>query len=182
MDKEILRDNLLSKMSALDTNEILSLSFNLTQQLIKFFSIFPELQGQIGACYLPLESEVAPVYQELLHAVPLSLAFPILKDSEMSFAIPNGMPRGSIWLDPPYAEVEPSWFLVPGVGFDILGARLGRGKGFYDRYLEGREALRIGLAWSEQILETIPVEGHDCYMDFIITEQFCWDVGQQKRF
>lgn len=181
VDKEILRENILSKLKSLPGNEILSLSFSLTQQLNKFFAAFPDIQGQIGASYLPLSSEVAPVYQELLRANPLSLAFPILKDQEMSFGIPNGLPKGKTWLEPPYSEVTPSWFLVPGVAFSVSGARLGRGKGFYDRYFSKNDGLKIGLAWSEQVLDEIPVEAHDSHMDFIITEKFCWNVKQQKR-
>lgn len=182
MDKEGLRKELLGKLSLLSNEEILAASFSLTNQLIKLLHSIPELVGQIGAAYLPLKAEVAPVYQELLHKIPLDLAFPILKNGEMSFGIPHGLPKGGTWLDPPYSEVEPLWFLVPGVGFDLKGARLGRGKGFYDRYFEERSGLRIGLALSGQIVEKIPVESHDSHMDFIITESFCWEVSQQKRF
>lgn len=85
-------------------------------------------------------------------------------------------------MDPPYSLVDPEWILVPGVGFDLTGARLGRGKGYFDQYLEDSLALRIGLAWSGQMKEKIPVESHDCHMDYIITESFCWDVAEQKRF
>ena len=182
MDKVSLRNILLTRLEALPNESVQSLSFSLTNQLIKLLSSLPELHGQVGAGYLPLKAEIAPVYQELLKAVPLSLAFPLLKDSEMLFGIPHGMPKGSTWLEPPYLEVEPEWFLVPGVGFDLSGARLGRGKGFYDRYFENKNVLKIGLAWSEQIVEKLPVEKHDCHMDFIITEEFCWDVNQQERF
>lgn len=131
---------------------------------------------------MPLKSEIAPMYQELMHAVPLDLAFPVLVNGQMSFGIPNGMPKGGVWLDWPYHLIEPQWFLVPGLGFDFSGARLGRGKGYYDRYLEDKDLLTIGIAWSEQVIEKIPMEQHDCYMDFIITEEFCWDVGQQVKF
>lgn len=159
-----------------------SLSFKLTNQLIKFLSFHPELHGQIGAGYLPLKAEIAPVYQELLKAVPVSLAFPVLLEGDMLFGLPHGMPKGSTWLEAPYHPIEPRWFLVPAVGFDLLGARLGRGKGYYDRYLDGKDVLKIGLAWTEQIVAKIPVEKHDCHMDFIITEEFCWDVNQQEKF
>lgn len=182
MEKENLRIELLSKLSSLPNESIQSLSFSLTKQLIKLFSFLPELQGQVGAGYLPLKAEIAPVYQELFRAVPVSLAYPVLVQGEMKFALPQGMPKGSTWLEAPYHIVEPQWLLVPGVGFDNEGARLGRGKGFYDRYLQDRDVLKIGLAWTEQIVEKIPVEAHDCHMDFIITEEFCWDVNQQKRF
>lgn len=100
----------------------------------------------------------------------------------MLFGMPEGPPKGSTWLKEPYHLVEPQWILVPGVGFDLSGARLGRGKGFYDRYLEKRADCKIGLAWSEQIVEKVPTEKHDSHMDFIITEEFCWDVNQQEKF
>lgn len=180
--KENLRDELLSKLSALSFDEFQSLSFKLTNQLIKFLSSFPELQSQVGAAYLPLKAEIAPAYQELLKAFPCSLAFPILFEGEMLFGIPNGMPKGSTWLEAPYVPADPEWLLVPGVGFDLSGARLGRGKGFYDRYLADKDVMKIGLAWTEQIVKKIPVEKHDCHMDFIITEEFCWDVNQQEKF
>jgi len=142
----------------------------------------PELIEQIGAGYLPLKAEIAPVYQVLLHAVPLTIAYPISKDSGMGFAIPDGMPRGGIWLQPPFIEVTPDWLFIPGVGFGLDGRRLGRGKGFYDRYLKNSEMMKIGIAWSGQLNEVLPVESHDCHMDFIITENFCWDVKQQVKF
>ena len=182
MGKEILRSELLRSLSALSNDEIQSLSFSLTNQIIKFLGLYPELGQQIAGAYLPLKAEIAPVYQELLHAVPLTLAYPIAKDGNMSFAIPDGLPRGGIWLEPPFHEVQPDWFFVPGVGFDLAGNRLGRGKGYYDRYLENSGAIKIGIAWSGQLNDKIPVESHDCHMDFIITEKFCWDVKQQVKF
>ncbi len=144
--------------------------------------MYPELSSQIGAGFMPLKAEIAPVYQVLLHAVPLAIAYPISKDGVMSFAIPDGPPRGGIWLDPPFVEVKPDWLFIPGVGFGLNGKRLGRGKGYYDRYLENSKALKIGVCWSGQLNEELPVESHDCHMDFIITENFCWDVKQQVKF
>ncbi len=60
--------------------------------------------------------------------------------------------------------------LVPGVAFDPHGGRLGRGKGYYDRLLEGAPSVKIGLAYEFQIVEEVPVHEHDVPMDFIITE------------
>ena len=182
MDKESLRSELLTRLNSLSNETIQSLSFSLTKQLIKFFSSFPALQGQVGAGYLPLKAEIAPVYQELFREVPLGLSYPVLIEGEMLFGIPHGMPKGTTWLEQPYHLARPEWILVPGVGFDLSGMRLGRGKGFYDRYLEDKAVLKIGLAWTEQLVEKIPSERHDCRMDFIITEDFCWDVNQQERF
>jgi 5-formyltetrahydrofolate cyclo-ligase len=180
--KVSLRNELLLRLSSLSFEELQSLSLKLTKQLIKFLSSYPELTSQIGGAYLPLKAEIAPVYQELLHGIPVNLSYPVLIDGEMQFGIPNGMPKGGTWLDLPYHLATPEWLLVPGVGFDLSGARLGRGKGFYDRYLQDKDVLTVGLAWSEQIVKKIPVEEHDIHMDYIITEDFCWDVNRQEKF
>ena len=182
MGKDILRSELLRSINALSNDEIQGLSFSVTNQIIKLLKMFPELTSQIGAGYLPFRAEIAPVYQVLLQAVPVALSYPIAKDGEMGFAIPDGMPRGGTWLEKPFYEVTPDWLFIPGLGFGLNGRRLGRGKGYYDRYLASSKALKIGIAWCGQLNEQIPVESHDCHMDFIITDKFCWDVKQQVKF
>lgn len=68
--------------------------------------------------------------------------------------------------------------VIPGVVFDRNGHRLGYGGGFYDRFLAGSasQAIRIGLAFSSQLVERIPALPHDVPMDLVITEQevFSW--------
>jgi 5-formyltetrahydrofolate cyclo-ligase len=60
--------------------------------------------------------------------------------------------------------------LVPGVAFDHKGRRLGRGQGYYDRWLKDAQGARLcGVAFSEQWLEEIPAEGHDVTMQFVVT-------------
>jgi 5-formyltetrahydrofolate cyclo-ligase len=179
--KESLRQLCLGKLSKLSEDELLRISFSLSTRLTHLFEKLPKLTSQIGAAYLPYKKEIAPAYQELLHQVPLNLSYPILKDGQMGFALPEGLPKGTAWLKEPFKEVEPQWFLIPGLGFDMKGGRLGRGKGFYDRYLENRSGLKIGVTWTDLIFDNIPVESHDSRMDFIITEDFCWDVSAQKR-
>jgi 5-formyltetrahydrofolate cyclo-ligase len=63
--------------------------------------------------------------------------------------------------------------VVPGSVFDPLGGRLGYGGGYYDRFLTEKapQAQRVGLAYALQMVERVPVEPHDQYMDIIITEQ-----------
>jgi 5-formyltetrahydrofolate cyclo-ligase len=62
--------------------------------------------------------------------------------------------------------------IVPGVGFDRKHNRLGYGGGFYDRLLAGipRSVPRIALAFDLQVLDEIPVSGHDLKIDILITE------------
>ena len=60
--------------------------------------------------------------------------------------------------------------LVPGLAFDRENFRLGRGKGFYDRFLAsaGDSLYKIGICYSFQLFERIPKELHDLKMDAVI--------------
>jgi 5-formyltetrahydrofolate cyclo-ligase len=63
--------------------------------------------------------------------------------------------------------------LVPGVAFDARGARLGRGGGFYDRFLERTknvDMLKIGVCWSMQVVPSVPTDPHDVHVDWICHE------------
>lgn len=60
--------------------------------------------------------------------------------------------------------------VVPGVAFDRRGARLGYGKGCYDGFLGNLSALKIGLCYDMQLMDTLPTEVHDVGMDMIVTE------------
>ncbi|WP_202213348.1 5-formyltetrahydrofolate cyclo-ligase [Methylacidimicrobium sp. AP8] len=77
---------------------------------------------------------------------------------------------------PPRAELrkpEAGLVLVPGLGFDRRGTRLGRGGGYYDRTLAelGPGALRVGLFFSCQELPQVASDGHDQRLDLIVTEE-----------
>lgn len=62
--------------------------------------------------------------------------------------------------------------IVPGVAFDKKGGRLGHGKGYYDRTLKKAiDILKIGLCFEFQIVDSIPMEEHDVYIDKIISEK-----------
>ena len=69
----------------------------------------------------------------------------------------------------------PDILLVPLVGYDDNLNRLGYGGGFYDRYIEKiekiKKIIKIGLAFSYQKLESIPINQHDKKLDFVITEK-----------
>ncbi len=62
--------------------------------------------------------------------------------------------------------------MVPGVGFDSRGARMGHGKGYYDKLLEHarKDTPLVALAFECQMFEEIPVAEHDVFMDKVITE------------
>ena len=60
--------------------------------------------------------------------------------------------------------------LIPGVGFNVEGVRIGHGNGFYDRICMKVSGVRIGIAFDEQVVSSkLPIEPHDVAMDFLVT-------------
>ena len=81
-------------------------------------------------------------------------------------------------------EIVPDVIVVPLVGFDRHGTRIGYGKGHYDRTIAGLRAggtapVLIGVAFSAQEVETIPHEPHDVRIDVIATENEILDFRPQ---
>ncbi|MDR1091658.1 MAG: 5-formyltetrahydrofolate cyclo-ligase [Prevotella sp.] len=60
--------------------------------------------------------------------------------------------------------------IVPGVAFDRNMNRLGRGKGYYDRFLSKISAPKTGICFDFQLLDKIPVESTDIKMDYVVSE------------
>lgn len=61
--------------------------------------------------------------------------------------------------------------ITPGLGFTPSGHRIGYGRGYYDKWFAAHPGtLRIAVAYSEQILDEIPVDGNDVLMDRIVTQ------------
>ena len=72
--------------------------------------------------------------------------------------------------------------MVPGVAFDRTGARMGHGKGYYDKLLEHArpDTPLVALAFECQLFEEIPTQAHDVFMDKIITERAVY-AGKGRR-
>lgn len=68
--------------------------------------------------------------------------------------------------------------IVPGLGFDEYGNRLGRGRGFYDKFLAHPEfkGVACALAFEEQVTTSIPVGPLDRHVDMLVTDE------QVRRF
>jgi 5-formyltetrahydrofolate cyclo-ligase len=63
--------------------------------------------------------------------------------------------------------------IVPGLGFTTDGHRIGRGMGFYDRFLAQNEFIGVscGLAYEEQIVPALPVLDHDISLSMLATDR-----------
>jgi 5-formyltetrahydrofolate cyclo-ligase len=62
--------------------------------------------------------------------------------------------------------------IVPGLGFTASGFRIGRGMGFYDRFLAQRDfiGLSCGLGFEEQVVDELPVLDHDVPLSMLVTD------------
>ena len=73
-------------------------------------------------------------------------------------------PVGQSFTD--FADIDVA--LIPGVAFDAKGHRLGRGKGFYDRFLPLLTCPTIGVCFDFQRVETVPSDEHDFIIDIVV--------------
>lgn len=108
------------------------------------------------------------------------LLLPLVKGNDLQLLLYAGkesVKTGAfgIWEPTEECEVVPEeeidLVIVPGVAFDRLHNRLGRGKGFYDRLLSTLSAPKIGICYDFQLKELIPIEPFDKKMDLILTEK-----------
>ena len=70
--------------------------------------------------------------------------------------------------------IQPDRFnliIVPVLAFDRSGARVGFGGGYYDRLLSHCSCAKVGVAYSFQEVDHVPVESHDERLDIIVTEK-----------
>lgn len=123
---------------------------------------------------LPDEPSTIPLIDALSSRCHVVL--PRIADNAMEFFpySKGAMQCGAYNIMEPVAAspVPPSMIdimLVPGVAFTVDGKRMGRGKGFYDRYMsrQGFRAKTTGICFKEQIVEQLPVEQHDVSMNSI---------------
>lgn len=60
--------------------------------------------------------------------------------------------------------------IVPGMAFDRKMNRLGRGKGYYDKFLSSSKGLKMGVCFDFQLLDSVPTEDFDVKMDVLVSE------------
>lgn len=90
---------------------------------------------------------------------------------------PGALRAGAFGIAEPDGDAmpcEPSeidLIVVPGTAFTQAGARMGRGRGFYDKYLSqpGFRGVKVGVCYAHQLVGALPVEPHDVFMDYVIT-------------
>ena len=131
---------------------------------------------------MPDEVDTLPIVRDALAAgktvaVPKVDACRKVMDARVLRDLDRDLAPGVYGILEPVASeiVEPAaigFVLVPARGFDRHGNRLGRGGGYYDRYMcqPGFTALRCGIAFAAQLLDTLPHDPHDLPVHLLVTE------------
>lgn len=115
--------------------------------------------------------------ESMLRARGHTLVWPRVQHDGIHFLADDATPPflpGSYGLlepNPKATALEPALILLPLIGFDRKGQRLGQGGGYYDRVLSRRrgQCLSVGLAFDCQGVDELPVEAHDLPMQAILT-------------
>lgn len=174
MDKRELRKIVREKISGIKDKD------RQLGELVKLFAQFlgrhPHLLDKYIMGYMPLADE--PDVMQLFCGIR-KLCLPLITadgkmvacrvdDFEKDLCVgPYGIlqPREDL---PVISPEEIGVIVVPGRAFDNEGNRLGRGKGFYDRFLKKTSAVKLALAYREQIFSDIPTDEHDVKMDHVL--------------
>lgn len=103
-----------------------------------------------------------------------AFAFPRVDGEEMDFFLAGDFSVGKFGLREPLGSQlapPPDLVLVPGLAFSAAGARLGRGGGFYDRWLARHPSvITVGVCFACQLVEHLPDEAHDLQVQCVLTE------------
>ncbi|WP_372655646.1 5-formyltetrahydrofolate cyclo-ligase [Halobacteriovorax sp.] len=178
MNKEKLRKELRTVLSKIDNVQRSEKAKLCLVNLIKLLRSQGLLSKNIIlGLFAPLEDEIniiSGVGKEIK-----TLAFPsinecgemVFRESRFEDLVENTSFKVKI-LEPSLSNkiVQPDILLVPGLAFGREGQRLGRGRGYYDRYLENYKCITIGLGFNDQLITEIPMEEHDCHLNWVVTD------------
>lgn len=174
--KKSLRNNIRQAKGRFSTEELAFLSSKTTEKVLNDDDV---KKSQVILLYssLPDEVSTAELINTLYHEGKNILLPSVVgddielheycgKESMIVGAFGIMEPTGRLFSD--YNKINVA--VIPGMAFDLQGNRLGRGKGYYDRFLPKiPNAKKIGLCYPFQIVESVPVEAHDIPMDKVIS-------------
>ena len=194
MDKQELRKEIRNRKRQFSQDQLGELSLSAISKLRKHPKV---MAAHTLLLYYSLPDEVNPHewIDELVAEGKRVLLPVVVNDKDMVIREYTGKhdlaegsfhimePVGKLFPEEKYPEIEVA--IIPGMSFDDTGHRLGRGKGYYDRFLaklrgmegnhcerkeaDGTEVYKIGICFGFQKLQEIPFESHDILMDEVTT-------------
>jgi len=115
------------------------------------------------------EADVVALFEPMRSEPDLRQLREFATEAGKQFAV---IPRTALSESDVEFALTPTLVFVPGLAFTREGQRLGRGGGFYDRFLTGRgaNAIKIGICFEFQIVDFVPLELHDVVLDAVVTD------------
>ncbi|HOX34381.1 MAG TPA: 5-formyltetrahydrofolate cyclo-ligase [Methanoregulaceae archaeon] len=130
-----------------------------------------ELETNTTPIITSLLAKNIPVVVPIIVKEDISLRLSYLRDPSVLVPSTFGVPE-PIGNEIPADPADIGTIILPMLGFDRQGGRLGYGAGYYDRFLAKHPGIRkIGIAFSCQETERVPVDENDVRMNCIITEE-----------
>lgn len=171
--KSVLRKELKNKIQSLSSSERRALE-NAALSALGKNDLF--LNAQTILSFWSLPDEIFTHNFNEIWCEKKRILLPVVIGDELELRQFEGvekMQKGAFGIMEPQGEAFTDFdsidlAIIPGVGFSPQGARLGRGKGYYDRLLPNLRCPKIGLALSCQIAEEIPTDEWDISMDKVI--------------
>ncbi|TLM65201.1 MAG: 5-formyltetrahydrofolate cyclo-ligase [Deltaproteobacteria bacterium] len=179
MPKRPIREKFLAARRHCSAETCLGLSLLIQE---RFLGSAPYRQAGVVGLYSPVLNEVQTeqVARQCL-ADAKRLVYPRVSGEALRFmevsSLAELVPGRFGILEPPEGREVPmrevDLLVVPGVAFDLVGHRLGYGKGYYDRALAASRAdlERVGFAYEFQVVAQLPAAGHDRRLTGLVTEQ-----------
>ena len=178
VEKESVRKILRQKKEAMIPEDRLSKSQRICRHLMKVISndepvmVFTSKEKEVNTrpLIMTLFKQGNPVIVPIIQKADCSLRLSYLRDFSALVPSTFGVPE-PIGSEIPAAAEDIGTIVLPMLGFDRKGGRIGYGAGYYDRFLSKNPDLRkIGIAFACQEVDSLPVDENDIPMDFIITE------------
>jgi 5-formyltetrahydrofolate cyclo-ligase len=165
-------------LANLSENQIQLKSSQLSKNLQELLNTLDSQGDQLLGGFSPIQNE-PHWYLELSEKFLVSL--PVVEENAMRFHLIEDrdlLSKKIISLSEEFQGelVEPKLLIIPGLAFSKDGHRLGRGGGFYDRFLSGFSGIRVAVCFEEQILEKIVSEEHDELVSYIVTDTNIYKV------
>jgi len=175
--KQSLRREILAKRSSVENQEDV-----FSQNLL-------ELIGLLGAksvgCYISFGTEPGTgAFIQKAKSAGLLIACPkILEDGSMIFLEHTEKIQTSKlgFIEPTGRAISDlDVIVIPALAVDASGQRLGRGAGYFDRYLEIHDAKTVALVYDWEFIESLPTESHDKAVDYLITPTKTLDFSKTR--
>lgn len=177
MLKSELRKYIRSVKKKYTSEELITMSKFLCRQILSS-TIWKESSVVLLYYALPDEVDTKLLLDDAIFNQKTVL-LPVVQGNELILRRYSGYTReGAFGIPEPIGEVFSDYrsiqlVIVPGMAYDVKCHRLGRGKGYYDRFLKQIEAFKIGLCFPFQMCDEIPIEPHDIEMDALVSKIEC---------